>query len=777
MKNIFKYMAGVLIAGFAMTACSPEEFAGANGDIPVASSYESAIEILVDQETNQVTFNLNSKGCMPVWIIDGKSYSTVNGMQKIYTIAGDYTVDVKIANANGISDGTITKTFHLDNSIVDFSKYITFLAGDSSKEWQIAKDQQGHLGCGESGSDGLGWWSAGPNEKANAGLYDDIITFDKNKNYTYNPGESGTVYVNKGVSYFSEFNPNDDNDFMAQVSEQKTTYDFSVVGTDLYVTFPSKTLFPYIATDQSYDNPRYKVLSMNTKTMELVSDYGDIAWHYKLTCDAKKEFAGFKYDSDCNMWKTATVDAPGFWYAPNWNQIADPEYTFSGSTYKLTLPEATFDTWQAQMSLLTDIGTNAATNYDFSIIFNASKNHSNVTIKLQDAADDNIYYFVETVKLTAYEDYVFYKSDMDGLDIGAIKLVFDFGRNEADTEMTFKNIVLKEHSCDDGTILPTEEPEDDVNWLEEAASNLWRQATITNTFWYAPGWNQIDDPTLDINNYKYTITMPSATFEQWQAQAAFITDMSTVSTVNYDFRCIFNSSQDINGVTIKLQLDGNDDLYYFVERVDLKAYEDYTFKKVDMPGIDMDKIRLVFDFGGNPDNTEVTISGIVLQEHGAGKVNWLPDSDCNMWKSMSYTNFYYYAPGWSQIADPEVTANGNNYKVVLPTATYERWQAQVGFKTDMTTNAATNYDFHCILNADKDLTGVTLKLVVEGDDGIFYFEDRVNLTAYEDYTYEQVSMPGIDMSSANMVFDFGGNPDNTEVVISNVILKESDCTN
>ncbi len=25
MKNIFKYMAGVLVAGFAMTSCSPED--------------------------------------------------------------------------------------------------------------------------------------------------------------------------------------------------------------------------------------------------------------------------------------------------------------------------------------------------------------------------------------------------------------------------------------------------------------------------------------------------------------------------------------------------------------------------------------------------------------------------------------------------------------------------------------------------------------------------------------------------------------------------------
>lgn len=245
MKKIYSYIGGLLLVSvLAFMACSPEDFPSVSeGGIPIASSYEDAVEILVDQETNQVTFNLNSKGCMPVWIIDGKTYSTVNGLKKIYTKSGDYTVDVKIANTNGISDGTFTKTFHVDNTIIDFTKYITFLSGGTSKEWMVAKDEAGHLGCGETGTDGLGWYSATANEKADMGLYDDIVTFDSEKNYTYNPGEGGTVFVNTGCSAFSEFNPNDGKDFMATVSEQKATYDFDVVGNDLYITFPSQTLF------------------------------------------------------------------------------------------------------------------------------------------------------------------------------------------------------------------------------------------------------------------------------------------------------------------------------------------------------------------------------------------------------------------------------------------------------------------------------------------------------------------------------------------------------
>lgn len=43
-------MAGVLVAGFAMTSCSPEDFTGANGNIPQASDYTDNFKVTVDQD-------------------------------------------------------------------------------------------------------------------------------------------------------------------------------------------------------------------------------------------------------------------------------------------------------------------------------------------------------------------------------------------------------------------------------------------------------------------------------------------------------------------------------------------------------------------------------------------------------------------------------------------------------------------------------------------------------------------------------------------------------
>ena len=134
---------------------------------------------------------------------------------------------------------------------------------------------------------------------------------------------------------------------------------------------------------------------------------------------------------------------------------------------------------------------------------------------------------------------------------------------------------------------------------------------------------------------------------------------------------------------------------------------------------------------------------------------------------------YYYAPGWSPIDNPGFEENGtNDYTITLPVATTDQWQAQVAFKTDMTTSADKNYDFYVVLNSTMDHPGVTIKLVLDGDDNTFYFADRHALTAYEDFVYKVPNMTGIDMSKINLFFDFGGCAENTVVNIKDIILQE-----
>lgn len=123
MKKIYKQISGALLMLtliLNITACSPESFTSPNeAGIPVVSDYEDCIRIDVNQETNYVTFSFQGqKGVMPVWIIDGKNYSSSFNMTKYYRKAGDYSVEVKIANSNGVSDRAITRNFHIDKTIM-----------------------------------------------------------------------------------------------------------------------------------------------------------------------------------------------------------------------------------------------------------------------------------------------------------------------------------------------------------------------------------------------------------------------------------------------------------------------------------------------------------------------------------------------------------------------------------------------------------------------------------------------------------------------------------
>jgi hypothetical protein len=156
---------------------------------------------------------------------------------------------------------------------------------------------------------------------------------------------------------------------------------------------------------------------------------------------------------------------------------------------------------------------------------------------------------------------------------------------------------------------------------------------------------------------------------------------------------------------------------------------------------------------------------------------WDPaDATWNKWLNKNLLSMsYYYAPGWSQIADPGFADNGDNYVITLPEATADQWQAQVAFHTDMTSSADKTYDFQVVLNSTLDHPGVTIKLVLSGggdNDNIYYFADRHPLTAYEDYVYRMENMPGIDMDKISLFFDFGGNAAGTEVTVSNVLFQE-----
>lgn len=621
-SKLFKY--SVALGCVALVACSPEKV-----DDLDASKRPNADEIdaviTVDQETNQVSFVLNNKGVTPIWKIYTAAKPrivTTNNYSDIVVNAGTYEVEVQMYNRNGVCDGSKIYEFTINNSMVDFTPYMRRLTNGESKTWMFAAEKPAHLGCGESGSNGTGWWSASPNEKGGVGLYENRFIFTDNGgastgSYTYDPASSGTVYVNCGIESLPPYTDNRDAsvDYAAPAQKQETSFEIKAEGNDLFLTFPAGTLLGYIPFVEAVNAPKYKILNIKNDEIELVVDNGAIAWHYLLTIEGDAPFSGFKYDSEFNLWRKAELTVGGFYYAPGWSQIADPEYTFDGTTYQLTLPAATFDRWQCQMPIISNISTSAANNYDFSCIITSSIDHPGITVKLVKDGDDNTFYFDDRVAVKAGEEYVYYQSDMQGIDIETLKLVLDFGGNADGTVVTVGNIVFKNHADDDGTKLPEPPVVPSVNWDLDGEGNFWNAATFTNEFWYAPGWNQIDNPAMEIDGKTYKLTFPAATTDQWQAQVKFLTDIKTSAEKKYDFRITFNSNTDHPGITVKFVMHGDDGVFYMQDRVKATAYDDCTYEWTGLEGIDIENLDLVLDFGGNVENTVVTVSQIIVQEH------------------------------------------------------------------------------------------------------------------------------------------------------------------
>lgn len=629
----------VMLLAIGFTACSPDEFEGADPNgIPTVSGVD--FQISVDQETNQMIASYTPQpGTYPIWILDGTSYSTLQEVGYKNSEAGSHTIELRLGNRNGISQTGIKKEYTFNESKIDYTNDFRRIA---EKDWRLDHKEVAHLACGPAGADGTGWWSAQPDEKKAFGLYDDRIYFTaetaKGGKYIYNCGEDGLTYVNKGTT---KWGPATNDDWDATIGDQTSSWSFEVydwedadgnVTKQTYIQLAPNTLFPYISSNEQYENPRFRIEMLTAKKMVLIYEPKDrgIAWRFIFTSDPEqKEFDGFDPNSEFNMWKGVQYNM-FFWYAPGWAQIADPGFEANGNDYTVTLPEATTEQWQAQMAFkTTNISTSAAHNYDFSCILNSDKDLNGVTVKLVMDGDDNVFYFADRINLKAGEDYIFWKSDMPGIDMERVNLFFDFGGCQAGTTVNISNIVLKDHANDDGTILPVTPDEPTVEWVDvNSPDNLGAgfNTAGTMTFWWADGgWQQIADPGFSYANGVYTVTADNATVSEWQAQCAITgVPLHIEQGQAYDVRVTVTTNMELGRATVKVNkdpdvtndpntlcykgdfvLEDGENVLQFVGVVAKNGNEEISF----------DQGKFILDFGGCPAGFEAKISNIIIQKH------------------------------------------------------------------------------------------------------------------------------------------------------------------
>ena len=276
-------------------------------------------------------------------------------------------------------------------------------------------------------------------------------------------------------------------------------------------------------------------------------------------------------------------------------------------------------------------------------------------------------------------------------------------------------------------------------------------------------------------------------------------NISLSADKNYDFSVILTSNTDHNGVTIKVTDAADDNNFLFMEKATLKAGEPVCFWKSNVKGINASQIKIVFDFGGNADNTTINVESIVLKDHANDDGTKLPevvedptvytyDSPNNIWKQID-DNFdesmmtFYYVNGDSWAANPDPIGfkalGGGKYQVTLPDESSLQWQAQVIFHTEtlgklLPVVAGENYDMRIKVHSTTDIPQMTFKVVSVDNDKVFFTDGRHDIAADTD---TEIKVPAkaltADASSVNVVLDFGGAPAGTVVTISDITIQKT----
>ena len=480
MKKIFSNIIGLMTIGLAFMACSPEDHNGVNlGQIPATSDYDA--KVTVDQEANVAKFELvdlngnPATGVYPIWTVEaGKTYQTTK--QTLVTdkiiLAGTYKYSFKVANRNGIADGEKSGTFTINTTRYDFSKFANAV---KDKPWRVDAVKPGHMGCGENLANPTNWWKAGPNDKAANTIYDDTFTLTFTSmaggTYSYDPGENGHTFANKGFTIFPGSDGNNDFDFASQKYEGAFTLGYDAEADQLLINMPAQVLFPYMAGDPQWnDGYVLHVTDWDDTHMTVAFEQPGIAWQL-IFISGDDDAVEQDFDPDKVNW--CAVDAAenigagfnskgamSFWWAnAGWSQIGDPGFAFNNGVYTITVSENGGGEWQGQCAINeVAMQIEEGAYYDISCKVTASEAIDRMTIKVNKDPDiqndPNTLFYKGDVKLKKGENLLRFAKRMatDASNGGAptsfnqAKFIIDLGGAPVGAEVSLSDIIIQKHN-------------------------------------------------------------------------------------------------------------------------------------------------------------------------------------------------------------------------------------------------------------------------------------------------------------------------------------------
>ena len=804
MKRIWQYIAIAALAVSA-AACAPEYPELNQAGLPQASDLD--VTISVDQETNYVTFVMNNKGVVPVWIfgdqkIDGKTskkYSyTDNNVCLRFRDAGEYTVEVKAYNANGLSQGSLVKTFTLDNTYrdpFDPSPYVKAITGD----WVWNSTENGHFGCGPVGNP-LGWWSCEANGKKGF-LYDDVMSFDADGNYTFKPGD-GKAYANTGSEYMSEYNTGEDYLFPAEEKTTKYTFEnnWNDAGIEeIFLVMDPGSILSYVPHKSAVEEPRFQVLETKTSSMkkklQLMStvytpnNTDGISWYYEFVPYGSNPGAAdplfglesktWVLDNETKGYMGCGPDfgnSGGWWSAGPHEKdafgVIDDEITFyANGKYVFDPGEGgmVYCNWESGWRPDGYYSGDGSTDYDAP----AERMESTYTLG-SDATGDYIelpagvlYGYIPKPQVLSETNRLYIK------ELTADKLFLVANFDGISWQFIYRP---KDSQVGPGPEEPTVEPLDPTHYDVNGEGNLWKNANMEIETWYSAGdWSGGLTPDYEITaGNGITVTIPEGVGgSEWMGQTKLKSHVASSADKEYDFSVTLLADEDMT-VTIKLtnEPEESDDIhsFFYDGQVKLTAGEPLVYRKAHLKqAVSGDNVMLIFDFGRSPIGSTIEAKDIVFQEH----------TDGNLWAGASLeVETWYSAADWSGKLTPdyEITA-GNGITVTIPDGVGgSEWMGQTKLKSHVASSADKTYAFSVKLTATEDMT-VTIKLTNEPEESddihSFFYDGQVKLTAGETLLYVKRDLKqAVSGDNVMLIFDFGRSPIGSVIEASEIIFME-----
>ncbi len=842
MKRLFKYIAVALSMTLLAIGCAPEIITPDQSKLPDAQDLE--VVISVDQATNYVTFSVNNKGLVPMWIfgedkVDGKANKkyayTGNGITLRIREAGTHYVEVKAYNANGVSFTSKLEEYHLENTYRDpfnAAPYMKAVAG----QWQWNQGVKGHFGCGSinadtgfATTDGTDWWSCDPDGKEGMGLYDDRMTFTEAGEFTFDPGDGGTVYVNWGMAangYHADCYNNDEQDYQAPIETFTTTYtienEWNAAGIeDIYLVLPEGKNLSYIPHKTALDSPRYRFLETATgkirKTMSLVNEAptenggGGIAWKYEFVpavhvASPEELLAGT--DGAGKVWVMDaaaqghlgcgdSVENPaGWWSAPAFDKkdfgMYDDEITFFPDgkyVYSSGADGLMYINWG-----VTAIGPNPGAEPDIDIewpLTESTYTFDGSTITL--AAETPMVYVPSDV---VWQSPVFHVTELTETTLKVV----------AENPGCYWQMIFKARDVK-GPAGPTLNGEELPVELSVAKGEVLELANAPEDLWIDPDFFEANGNSLKFKamdgDYKFTydsgakwikvvpmVNGEKATYDNGKALWIIgdgggkptVGQLIGWNTGDAPLPCA-RISENTYQITLAMKAEGGSVKVFGQSDWGVEWTKDKYGTVTDngffhIPGDDGNIHTIEGTEAGYYTFTFVDNDGILdMTVNKEQKTVWDAAADRNLWLTANQNNMeFFFATGgdWAGIDPAEYEADGNHYYLTFPEALgAQQWQAQVKYKTlGFSTSAAKNYDFQVKILSAEDHPSITIKLVKEGDDNTFYCADVHSVTGGEEYVYRLENVAGIDMEDVQLVFDFAGGVGGSKLEYYDILIQE-----